>query len=191
MTKFFLNTASPVLGASSGAITSFSSIFSSNVAREESKEEEERKCLAGFGVKTDVKTEIDKLIFKYIFAENAKGGNDEARLCLKSVEGCSWDACEDYQVLVEKLKLFWEERVSGNEGRGKLRVKIVFAEEDAMIGEKGRRYFEECWAKEKCGEGIEVELVEQKDGDHESTYDPSRENLEDIFAAVKAARPES
>src|SRR6202022_4083232 len=117
--------------------------------------------------------------------ENAKGGNDEARLCLKSVEGCNWDACENYPALIEKLKLFWEERVQENGRRGKLRVKIVFAGEDAMIGKKGRRYFEECWMEEKCGGGIEVEIVEQEDGDHESTCDPSRGIIGDMFAAAQ------
>lgn len=60
------------------------------------KEEEEAECLQGFGISMEVKKEVNKLVFKYAFEENTVGANDEARLCLRSPIGTSWDACEDY-----------------------------------------------------------------------------------------------
>ena len=35
-----------------------------------------------------------------------------------------------------------------------MKGKVVFGEEDAMIGKKGRKYFEDCGTQEKCGRGI-------------------------------------
>ena len=42
-----------------------------------------------------------------------------------------------------------------------MRVRIVLAEEDVMIGEKWKEYFKECWAQDKCGRGIEGVYSEQ------------------------------
>jgi hypothetical protein len=59
----------------------------SDKKRKEKKEEEEKNYLEGYRISLDVNKDLDKLIFKYAFKKNAKGANDEARLCLKSVEG--------------------------------------------------------------------------------------------------------
>jgi hypothetical protein len=146
------------------------------------EEEEERKCREHFGMELSVKKEVERLVFKYAFEENTKGVNDEARLCLKSAEGTGWDAAESYPELVGNLKVVWEEKARN--GSAKLKVKIVFAEEDVMIGVKGRKYFEDCWMQEKCGDGIEVECEEAKGTDHESVLDLSKGVLGEIFAPL-------
>ena len=148
--------------------------------------EEEEKCLRGYGVGTDVKKEVDKAIFKYAFKEDTSGANDEARLCLKSTRGTEWDACEDYVECVANLKRVWERRVE--EGGKKLAVRIVLAEEDMMIGEKGKKYFRRCWESEKCGEGIKVEIEEMKEMDHESVVDPSNGAIGKLCDLAKVSR---
>ncbi len=148
--------------------------------------EAEKKCQEEYGISMDVLTEVEKLASKYIFKENSKGANDEARLCLKSTEGCGWDACEDYPDFVKKLNAVWEKKVDGNGGKGKLKVKILFAEEDVMIGKKGKEYFEDCWTQEKCGRGIEVECVETKGTDHDSVTDPTKGFIGPTFSAAKS-----
>jgi len=191
LTGFIINRAGPAVESSSGVLGSFMGMFSNRGDAEEPEdvEDEERRCKETIGMGLDVKIKLERLIFKYTFAENTKGANDEARLCLKSVDGSGWDKCEDYNAFVQELKGFWEQRVKEN-GAKKLRVKIVFAEEDAMIGKKGRKYFEDCWTKELCGDGVEVELVELKGGDHDSVVDPSKGIMGDMLAAVKAGGAE-
>jgi hypothetical protein len=175
-----INKASPAFGASSGAIAGFSRMF--GWGKKIDEEEEERKCREHFGMELSVKKEVERLAFKYAFEENTKGVNDEARLCLKSTEGTGWDAAECYPELVGNLKVVWEEKVRN--GSAKLKVKIVFAEEDMMIGIKGRKYFEDCWMQEKCGDGVEVECGEVKATDHESVLNLSKGVLGEIFSTL-------
>jgi hypothetical protein len=187
ITDFILNTAQPVLSASGGSITFVTSAFKSKVATEKVKKKDEEKCLLGYGVSTDVKKEVDKLVFKYAFEEDSNGANDEARLCLKSTSGTGWDKCEDFEEYVRNLAGVWERRVG--EGGPKLGVKIVFPEEDRMIGEKGKMYFRMCWEVERCGKGIEVEVEEMKGMDHESVADPPNGAIGRLFDLAKRPMP--
>lgn len=181
-----INRASPTLDSSSGALSAFAGIFGRKNGNETKKkfEEEERKCEEGYGMSLSVKKELEKIMMKFMFEENTKGANDEARLCLKSTEGCSWDACEDCPEFVKNLKQSWEKKVT-KEGSGKLKTKIVFAEEDVMIGKKGIDYFTECWTQEKCGRGIGVECVQIEGTDHDSVIDPEKGFIQSIFLTAK------
>ncbi|KAH8753682.1 Alpha/Beta hydrolase protein [Hyaloscypha finlandica] len=184
--KFGLTRVSPALGTSSGALASLTGWFRTpGVEKGRRGEEEERKCREAFGITGEVRKELEKTMFRYVFEENTKGANDEARLCLKSTEGCGWLACEDYPEFVKSTKDTWENRVDANVGAGKLKIKIVLPEEDAMVGEKGKEYFKECWKQEKCGRGIEVECVEIKGTDHDSVTNPENGILESLFSAAK------
>lgn len=184
--KFGVTRAGPALGTSSGAFSALTGWFrTSGVERGRRGEEEERKCREAFGITGEVRKEVEKTMFRYVFEENTKGANDEARLCLKSTEGCGWLACEDYPEFVKSTKDTWEHRIDANDGAGKLRVRIVLPQEDAMVGEKGKEYFKECWKQEKCGRGIEVECVQIKGTDHDSVTNPENGILESLFSAAK------
>jgi len=148
-------------------------------------EEKEMKCEETYGMSLSVKKEVEKLMRQYIFEENTKGANDEARLCLKSTEGCGWDACEDYPEFVKNLKQSWEKKTNEEPEKEKLKVKIVFAEEDALIGKKGMEYFKECWTQEKCGRGIDVECVQTEGTDHDSVIDPEKGVMQSILSTAK------
>jgi hypothetical protein len=180
---FILNRVQPTLGTSAGAFSSMAGFWKSKEGVRVSREEEETRCREECGMSADVKKELEKLTMKYVFAENTKGANDEARLCLKSTDGCDWGACENYPEFVRDLKESWEKKVDG--GEGKLKVRIIMPEGDAMVGEKGKEYFKECWTQEKCGGGIEVGCVEIKGGDHDNVLNPEKGVLGPIFKAAK------
>jgi hypothetical protein len=180
---FILNQVKPTLGSSSGAFSSMAGLWKSKEGVRVSREEEETSFREGYGMSVDVKKELEKLTMKYVFEENMKGANDEARLCLKSTDGCEWGACENYPEFVKNLKESWESRVEG--GGGQLKVRIIMPEEDALSGEKGKEYFRECWTQEKCGRGIEVDCDEIKGGDHDTILNPEKGLLGPIFRAAK------
>jgi len=98
--QFSIRRASPVFETSSSAFSSLTSIFAS---KKEKQEEEERRCLQGFGIPLGVREANSKSTFGRIFAEDTKGVNDEPRLCLKSTKGTNWLACEDYKECVRVL----------------------------------------------------------------------------------------
>ena len=185
------NQVSPTLASSSGGVTALAGFLSGKKDENEAKrrgEEEERKCEEAYGMSLRVKRELEKMMRKYIFEENTKGANDEARLCLKSTEGCGWDACQDLPAFLEDLKRSWEEKTAGEGGRtGKLRVKILLAEQDALIGKKGMEYVKECWTQEKCGRGIDVACVQTEGTDHDSIVNPDKGVMQTILSSAKEA----
>ena len=183
---FMINSAQPAFGASDGAVMAIKSAFKSKAVTLEQKGEEARQLLAGFGISVDVKKEVDKLIFKYGFEENTDGVNDEARMCLKSTSGTSWHTCEDYPECVRNLAQAWENRVQ--DGGSKLKVKIILPGSDHMVGDKGMRYFENCWKKEKCGKGVVVEVQKLEAADHDTTTDPTKGAIGAMFREAKKSR---
>ena len=182
--QFIIRRASPVFEASSGAFSSLPSIFpSTNATNKEKQEEESRRCLQGFGIPLEVREANSKSTFKRIFAEDTKGVNDEARLCLKSTEGTNWLACEDYKEYVKELGREWQGKIT--DAASKLKVDIVLPEEDIMVGKKGMQYFEDCWNSEAFGPGIEVSCVRVKGADHESAIHPANEAIVRMFERAK------
>ena len=183
--EFCVRRAAPAFEASSVSFLPLSSIFTNAMVRKDKQDEEERRCLQGYGISLEVREANTKLTFKRIFSEDTKGVNDEARLCLKSVKGTNWHACEDYKEYVRELGSEWQGRVA--EGASKLRVDIVFPETDILVGEKGMQYFEDCWECEASGPGIEVNSVKVKGADHESSAHPANEAITKMFERAKGA----
>ncbi|TVY33189.1 hypothetical protein LSUB1_G006335, partial [Lachnellula subtilissima] len=170
LTGFMINTAVPTVGASIGV--------SSEVM------DADNRCLEFCGMDYKATQELFNFAMKCAFAEETKGANDEARLCLKSVPGeCSWDAAESYPELVQNLKVAWERRFE--EGKAPLSLRLVYAEDDVMIGEKGRLYFEGCWAEGKGGRGIEVRSTKAIGTNHDTLVDCTKEWLREMMESVK------
>ena len=194
LTGFMINSAMPSFAASSGILTAVSNWFGSVKTVEtnpetlkKDKEYFEKVCMQSYGISMDVQKELNKLVMKYAFAEECSGGNDEARLCLKSIEGSDWGVLDDYPSYIAKLREAWEKKVQ--EGGEKLTVRILLAEEDVMIGEKGMKYLEGCWTKKKCGKvGIDVETVTLEGTDHDSVLDPARGAMGEVYAALREGR---
>jgi len=181
------NSASPSFASSSGALSALSGWFSSTSTKAEKGQKEserEEEIRGAYGMSGAVKSEVERLTGKYVFEESTRGVNDEARLCLKSTVGTDWLACEDYVEYVEELKEFWEKKVAGKGGEAKLRVKIVLAEDDLMVGEKGKKYFQDVWTQEKCGQGIDVQCLQLEKTDHDSVTSADKGYLKEMFAAA-------
>ena len=149
-----------------------------------SKDALEKSARECFGCSLTVYNEITKNSSRFLFAENTSGGNEEARLCMKSVPGSSWDRCEVYPTFVLDLKVEWEKRLKQN-GK-KLKLDIVWGEgDDAMIGAKGMRYFKDCFKQENCGEGIEVEVCEVPGASHDTVIDPCFNPMGELLDRVR------
>ncbi|KAG0647982.1 hypothetical protein D0Z07_5873, partial [Hyphodiscus hymeniophilus] len=183
---FVLHNVQPVLSVSGGASQIVSQPFKNKLKTEKQKEEDERKCMRGYGVSLEIKAELDKAAFRYGFAENSEGLNDEARLCLRSVKGISWGACEDYEECIKALKEAWGKRVEG--GGKPLSVSVFLPEEDMMVEDKGMKYFEDVWREENRGNGLKVEVVRWKGTDHDSAPNPSNDAVWKMFELVKGVR---
>lgn len=135
----------------------------------------------------EIGEEIEKLQTKYMFAESMAGGNDEARLCLKSNGEGLVGVCENYERYVEVLRDQEKNRM-GQDGEPKLKVSLHFAESDALIGKGGKEYFEKCWKQEGVGEVIEVRSTEHAGTNHESVLvDFKMGALKSVFEAVATA----
>lgn len=184
--NFAVTNVAPAFSFSGGISTAVVSPFKDKLKGQKQKEDDERKCLDGYGIPLDLKEEVDDTFFKYAFEEDTAGMNDEARLCLKSMAGTTWGKCEDYEECVRSLAETWDKRVE--EGEKALRVDIFLPEEDIMVGQKGMRYFEECWGKQRTGSGIKVECVRWKGTDHETTTSCTSGAIGRMFSIAKGLR---
>lgn len=99
-------------------------------------------------------------------AENTAGLNDEMRVCLK--KGSTWDDCDDLDGFVKKLAVREEQGTT----QARLRVKLLFAEQDSLIGERGREYLQQCWERncrtEEGQQTIDVSARIVEGTDHDS-----------------------
>ncbi|CAL3966310.1 unnamed protein product [Diplocarpon coronariae] len=177
----------PAINYSAGALTATTNILRGFKDNENSKQQEaqrERDCKERFGTGQDVKAELLATANTFFWEEETSGGNDEARLCLKSVPGTSWDRCEVYPTFVRGLNFDWEKRA--NECGQKLRIRVVFGEgADSMVGYKGMKYFMNCFRQEKLGSGIEVEERIHMGADHDTVVDPSFDSMKHLYDRVK------
>lgn len=94
--------------------------------------------------------ELRRQITSFVFAESSEGISADARLFMKkprSVAWCSpsllWDDI-DYAVLLLSKIISEDDRLIGSS-----RVCMIdtfHAQEDSMVGEKGKQWFDACWA---------------------------------------------
>ncbi|KAF2872193.1 hypothetical protein BDV95DRAFT_628590 [Massariosphaeria phaeospora] len=96
-----------------------------------------------------VVTELRQLITTYLFAEAMDGISADARLFLKkprSVQWCSpsiyWSDIDYVVPLFSKMIL---EDESVHESNKEWLIDAFHAETDHMVGEKGRKWFDNCW----------------------------------------------
>ncbi|KAJ4147064.1 hypothetical protein LMH87_001616 [Akanthomyces muscarius] len=143
-----------------------------------------------YGMPNDFLDAILQAAVRAGMAESTKGLNDETRLCLK--KSVTWGECEDFDEYVKKLAAREEQRAEGS----RLRVKILFAQKDSMIGQRGRQYMEECWERNcrtETGQAFDVLAKTVDDTDHDGV--PGRltvleEILGDLVGEVKVAEAE-
>ena len=189
---FMIFKAQPVLSWSRGLLRSGPEVFSSNSSNSSGRQKDSEKSKTmkrieeEYGVSRTLQTELNTLVIEKVFEENTVGVNDEALLCLKKGGNGTWGICDDNAVFVHDLVDLEKRRRMGAEERGRLKVRSYFAESDAMIGDKGRRYVEECWGKMSDEEGhfedvLDFETTMVAGVDHDSLAE-SLEILERILA---------
>ncbi|KFX95102.1 hypothetical protein V490_04023 [Pseudogymnoascus sp. VKM F-3557] len=159
--------------------------------REEKEEEDEARAMKAFGMTRARKELVSNMGLKFMFAEETSGANAEALLCSKKGTELEvgWGVCDDYRTFVpalaDKFVGIAEERQGRDAQLTKLRVHAYFAADDAMIGEGGRKHFEDCWKSRRCGEGIEFRGEVVPGTTHDSIGDPENGVLERVLREAR------
>lgn len=177
----------PAIAWSGGVSTALTGMFQSST---DSSQSDAATLAATYGTSESVAKEIEKLTTKYFFAEDVRGGTEEAKLCLKMGGKNLWLICEDYKEYLKSL-LKQEDDRSGDTGTAsKLEVKVYYAESDMMIGEVGKIYFEECWRTPKVLEQLDFDSQTLTGTDHETVLvDFQKGAVPSIFDEIKSLSP--
>lgn len=128
----------------------------------------------------DVVKELRSLIPTFLFAENVDGAGQDAQLCLRKPRSIPWSTpsrpWDDVDDAVRQLRCFIAEGEHTTEVGRRWNVDAFHAETDAMVGEKGRMSFDECWLGDRTvasGQGgiaYQSQIVEGSD--HDFILDP-------------------
>ncbi|BCS17351.1 alpha/beta hydrolase [Aspergillus puulaauensis] len=179
--RFFVKQASPVL-ASSGAVMrrmSMSSGIGTSRAEEDHTflDENFRRIERDYGVPKKESEELSRLAVQFMFTESTVGANSEALQCLRKGDGGEWGICGDYVICRDTLAALERQR----DDNDRATVRTYFSETDALVGGRGQKYFQECWAPGV--EGIDFECKVIKGTDHD-TVAQSVGVWEEIFSMV-------
>lgn len=152
----------PVVGSS---LTMLDKWFSSPAQPDPKKEQRRAQILAEYGITADYLNTVNETLVQMAMREDMAGLGDETKLLLKKAG--DWGACEDFKECVVELA----KREKARPEKERLHVKVYFAEQDMMIGERGKEYMESCW--KVLGEGdyngaIEVDMKTVEGTDHDS-----------------------
>jgi hypothetical protein len=146
------------LAFSSGILSHFKKHNAETQADELAAEEANEKLT---GISQEMRDRMSGILPEFIFMEDTSGGSQDALFCLKKAGTGLWGVAEDYDtyvpLLVDRLK---ESGVKG------LKIKGYFAEDDIMIGEKAKEYFDGCFAQQG-GDVLEWEGVTVHGTDHD------------------------
>ncbi|KAH6871613.1 hypothetical protein B0T10DRAFT_500399 [Thelonectria olida] len=158
--QFFVLKAGPAFASSGTVVTKASGMISGVSGNQDTSELEKnrQKVEKEYGMSRDLQAEIDKQVFKSMFDENTVGANSEALQCLKKSDS-SWGQCSDFAEFVKGLVLDERRRRSSeisNTESARLKVRMYFAEDDALSGKKGQLYVEDCWKGEELGDVRDV-----------------------------------
>ncbi|XRM48202.1 hypothetical protein ABZX51_011136 [Aspergillus tubingensis] len=114
--------------------------------------------------------ELENLCIEYIFLEDTTGMNDETVVCLKKSTGL-WGVCEDLLIYIRWLvraELWYQQ--GHPEEKQPLQIRAIFAEKDGMIGPKGQKYFEDCFARSDLNGVVSFESVMEKGTGHDTLW---------------------
>lgn len=172
--RFVATQASPVLSAS-GALFRHISPSGSGDSNDPPEDlsflhENWRRVERVYGTPFLEQKELAQLAIRFMHAENTVGANSEAMQALRKDGGSSWGVCSDYAECAKAL---------ATEG---YTLRAYFAATDALVGERGQKYFEQCWT----APGTEaVHFVSRTiEGSDHDTIVQAVEVWEDIFASV-------
>ncbi|OJJ72210.1 hypothetical protein ASPBRDRAFT_196316 [Aspergillus brasiliensis CBS 101740] len=161
--KFVVTKAAPSLTASVDILSSMGGI---SRAPEEGVDGPE---LSADELNSRTAEKLEDLCIEYIFLEDTTGFNDETVVCLKKAPGL-WGACEDLPVYIRGLVQAEERYKQSHPEEKPLEIKAIFAEKDGMIGPKGQKYFEDCFANADLKSVVTFESVMEKGTTHDSLW---------------------
>ncbi|KKY32433.1 hypothetical protein UCDDA912_g07595 [Diaporthe ampelina] len=166
-----------------------------NAAETAPLERNRQKIESDYGLTVELQKELQTLALKSMLSENVVGADSEALCCLRKGPAGLWGDCDDYALFVRKLAELERSR-RADEGGGNtktLRISAYFAESDALIGQKGQSYMEDCW-KGSGGDGFQDVLnfttTTVKETDHDSVVQ-SVDVLKQIFLDAGGSTPTS
>lgn len=183
--KFVVTQASPMIASSGAAMRTVTGPLSSVSGLGGASQEEAdknfldanyKRVQRDYGISVEESKELAKLAVNSMFEGQTVGANGEALVCLRKTEGkgADWGVCEDYAACAELLSRQERERTE------KITLRAYFAETDALVGDKGQKYFEECWGGR---EGVEFLGKKMLGTDHD-TVSMAVEVWEEIFSLV-------
>lgn len=172
----------PTLNWSSGIVSSSASLFQTESGTGEASN---LKLGELYGVSEEVGKYIDQLKWKWFLAETTTAGNEEALLCLRKSGYDDWGVCDDYESFVRQLAKQEQECRSAHDGTPKLKVDTFFAESDALVGEGGQQYFEQCWEQDGVAEAISFSSATLPGTDHDTALmDLKKGALKTVFERI-------
>lgn len=180
----------PSFAASGGLMESVASssgvLGGSKSKKQKEEDDDDAKSMELYGMTCAQKKKVSSLGLKFMFAEETSGANHEALLCVRKGTDADvgWGICEDYGAFVPNLAKKWKD---DGEVASKLKLQVFFASSDAMSGEGGQNYFQECWEKVKCGDTIEFEATVVENTSHDNIGFPEKGVLERVFREAKKA----
>ncbi|PYI06237.1 hypothetical protein BO78DRAFT_315974 [Aspergillus sclerotiicarbonarius CBS 121057] len=174
--------AAPSFSASAGVFSAIVNSIPSTRAEDTNRSD---ACLAGYGMDAEAAKVLDRLAMEYICLEDTSGFNDEAVVCLKKGPGL-WGACEELPVYLRGLVQAEEQHREGHPDEKALKVKVFFAESDGMIGPKGQKYFEDCFAQADLREAVCFESVVEKGTEHDSIWTSDTGVFERVLREIQA-----
>jgi hypothetical protein len=178
--RFFITQAGPALASSGAVFSRLSTVVSPRAvaAGQESSqlERNRRRIEERYGVSREMQTELDDLVLKAIFGEQTVGANSEALMCLRKGPAWTWGTCDDYELFLRELVALERNRQQADSGSSqrpakRLKVRIYFAETDAMIGKRGQSYVEQCWrgnGDSEYGDVFDFEATTVDGTDHDN-----------------------
>lgn len=137
--RFFITQGAPLLATSGGLVRKITSRNSE--ATEEnhlSLDAHDQSIEHDDGVSHPELVKLFRLSLRFMYDENTVGANSEALQCLRKGDS-DWGVCSDYAQCAQMLA----DREQSREDR--VRIHAYFAATDALVGNRGQKYFETCW----------------------------------------------
>lgn len=106
--------------------------------------------------------------------------SQDTLLCLKK-GGVSWGLYDDLPASIgmlceqEKRRIVAMESQSTPNERNRLKYRALFSETDALIGNGGRRYFENCWRDASVNGSIDYDSTVVLSATHDTIMSPQHE----------------
>ena len=124
---------------------------------------------------------VQRLITTYLFAEDITGASQEALLCMGKAQG-SWKGIDPVTMQIITAEVL--ARSNKDPSTAKLRIVLLLAENDEMIGKKGNDYICRCF-KRGVDEGvIRLDRFDLLESDHNDVLSPHAGFIDEVFEQV-------